>query len=94
MGTISFDVKMTEKAMLDFFLYHTYSGLSGIFGVVFGFATLLFCIRAFSGGDQSAGMIFLFFTFFFWIFTPVNLKIKAKRQVEKTPMFQKPLHYE
>lgn len=40
---LEFDVKVTPSAMYDYLLHHTYSGMSGIIGTVFG----VFLIMAF-----------------------------------------------
>ena len=40
---LEFDVKVTPSVMYDYLLHHTYSGMSGIIGTVFG----VFLIMAF-----------------------------------------------
>lgn len=92
--SVKFDVKMTDKAMYSFMLYHTYTSLSGILGVVFGIVTFVFGMRAISQGAYNSAIIFFMFTFLFIIFTPISLKNRSKRQVKTSPMFQKPITYE
>ncbi|MGO5052577.1 YcxB family protein [Lachnospiraceae bacterium LCP25S3_G4] len=92
--TIKLQVKMTTKAMFDFMLYHTYHHFSGLFGSVFGVVTLILGVRSWRMEDYSSGLILFMFAFLFLIFTPFTLRSKAKKQVEKTPMFQEEIHYE
>lgn len=91
---IKFEVKMTDKAMYNFMLYHTYTHFNGIIGAVFGIAMLALGIRAIVQGDINSSMIFFLFAVLFLGFTPAMLKTRAKVQVSKTPMFQKPIGYE
>ena len=93
-GAVKFDVKMTEKAMYDFLLYHTYTKVSGMVGVIFGFLMFLFGVKQVAEGQAETSVFFFFLAFFFLVFTPVILRKRAKEQVKHTPMFQEPIHYE
>lgn len=92
--SVKFDVKMTDKAMYSFMLYHTYTSLSGIIGVVLGIVTFVLGMRMMSQGDYNPAMILFMITFFFIVFTPISLKSKSKRQVKTSKSFQKPITYE
>lgn len=93
-GLVKFDVKMTDKAMYDFLLYHTYTKVSGILGVVFGFLMLLFGVRQVAENQLETAVFLFFLAFFFLVFTPFILWKRAKEQVKHTPMFLEPIHYE
>lgn len=93
-GAVKFDVKMTEKAMYDFLLYHTYTKVSGMVGVIFGFLMFLFGVKQVAEGQAETSVFFFFLAFFFLVFTPVILRKRAKEQVKHTSMFQEPIHYE
>lgn len=93
-GVVKFDVKMTDKAMYDFLLYHTYTKVSGMLGVMFGFLMFLVAFRQLAQKQPETSVFFFFLAFFFLVFTPVILWKRAKEQVKHTPMFQEPIHYE
>lgn len=83
---LEFDVKVTPKAMYDYLLYHTYSGISGIIGTVFG----VFLIMAFVMNHYP---IYLIAGIVVILYLPASLLLKANQQVSMTPAFKKPLHY-
>lgn len=91
---IKFDVKIAEKHMKDFMLYHHYTSFSGIASVVFGLLTAALGSRAFLQQEYQNGLVFFLFTAVFLIYMPVTLGRRAKLQVKKTPMFQAPIAYE
>lgn len=92
--SVKIEVKMTEKYMYDFMLYHTYSHLSGILGAVIGVIALGLGISTLLDGEASAAMPMFLVAVLFLIVNPVTTKKRAKQQVEKSEMFQKPLEYE
>lgn len=83
---LEFDVKVTPGVLYDYLLYHTYSGMSGITGTVFG----VFLIMAFIATKYPiyliAGLVVI-------CYLPASLFLKAYQQVNMTPAFKKPLHY-
>lgn len=91
---VKFEVKMTDKIMYDFLLYHTYTHMSGLLGAIIGVLALGMGIHYLLAGDTMAAMPAFIFAVLFLIVTPVSLKGKAKTQVQRTKMFQKPLQYE
>ena len=72
--------------MYDYLLYHTYSGMSGIIGTVFG----VFLIMAFIATKYP---IYLIAGIVVIAYLPASLLLKANQQVSMTPAFKKPLHY-
>jgi len=92
--SVKFEVKMTTKIMNDFMLYHNYTQLSGIVGAMLGVVGLWIGIKNISGGNSQTAIAGFAIAFLFLLWTPMNTKRMAKRQVENTPMFQKPLEYE
>ena len=83
---LEFDVKVTPSAMYDYLLHHTYSGMSGIIGTVFG----VFLIMAFLATKYP---IYLIAGIVVIGYLPAGLWLKAHEQVSMTPAFKVPLHY-
>ena len=83
---LEFDVKVTPSAMYDYLLHHTYSGMSGIIGTVFG----VFLIMAFLATKYP---IYLIAGIVVIGYLPAALLLKAHQQVSMTPAFKEPLQY-
>lgn len=92
--SIKIEVKMTDKAMYDFMLYHNYTHASGLFGAMLGVVCLGLAINNGINGQISSACILGLMAFIMICMEPINLKQTAKRQVKTTEMFQQPLHYE
>ena len=92
--SVKFEVKMTDKIMYDFMLYHTYTHMSGLLGAIIGVISVGLGIKFIAAGDTVSAMPAFIFAILFLIVTPVSLKGRAKTQVQKAKMFQKPLEYE
>lgn len=91
---IKFDITMTDKAMCNFMIYHTYTHFSGIFGVIIGILAAGMAVRKAAMQDYVGAVVFLVMAFLFLLYLPLSMSQKAKRQVKNTPMFQKPITYE
>ncbi len=92
--SVKFEVKMTDKMMYDFMLYHTYTHMSGLLGAIIGVLALGMGVNYMLAGESMAAMPAFIFAVLFLVVTPVSLKGRAKTQVQKAKMFQKPLEYE
>lgn len=92
--SIKFEITMTDRVMCNFMIYHTYTHFSGIFGVILGFLALAVAVHKVMGGDIGGSLVFFVFAFLFILYLPFSMWLKAKKQVKKTPMFQKPIFYE
>ena len=92
--SVKFEVKMTEKYMYDFMLYHTYTQFSGLLGGVLGVFGLGLAIHYILKGDTMSAMPFIMVTLLFLVMTPISMKSKANLQVKMTESFRKPLQYE
>ena len=92
--SVSFDIKMTPKAMYSFMVHHTYTHLPGILGVIFGIMILATGAGQMRAGNSSSGVLMFLLTVFVLAYPPVMLWIRAKRQVEAIPAFKEKMRYE
>jgi hypothetical protein len=92
--SVKFNVKMTDKYMYDFMLYHNYTHASGLMTAIAGVLCLAVFIQKLMDGEMQACAIWLMCAILFLIISPSSMKAKAKSQVNNTEMFQKPLEYE
>lgn len=93
MEEIKVEVKIKVSDMYNFFMYHTYSRLSGLFSIFFGVA--MFGLLAYTYGDVSNGqsLLYALFAIFFLIFNPVQFYIQAQKQVKTAPIYREPIIY-
>ncbi len=92
--SIKFEVKMTDKIMYDFLLYHSYTSPSGLFATLVGVGCLMFSINKGMNGDSQSAIMLGALAAMLLISTPFTLKTSAKNQVKSSEMFQKSLEYE
>lgn len=87
------EVKIKVGDMYNFFMYHTYSRVSGIMSIIFGLA--MFGLLAYSYKEISQGQSYLYFLFalFFLLFNPINFYARAIKQVKTNPTFNEPITY-
>lgn len=92
--SVKIEVKMLPKYMYDFMVYHQYSHFSGLLGIIVGVIALGLGISTISKGDAQAAMPMFLIAVLFLIITPMTTRNRARMQVEKSEMFNKPLEYE
>ena len=75
----SFEVKMTQEALFEFLMFHTYHGIKGILYLIVGVGCWLGAIASFAMGKVSLGLglVLVFATCLFII--PMILKFSAGR---------------
>lgn len=83
---IEFDVKIKAADLYDYMLYHTYHGLSGIFGTLIGLLMIVGGISIEKWVLVIAGIILL-------LYLPWTLFLKSRQQILANPAFKAPLHY-
>ena len=88
--SVKFTVKMTEKYMYDFFLYNAYTSISGLLGPILGVVALMMAINSYLDAGVTAAMPGLLVAILFLIISPIQLKSRAKMQVQQSEMFKKP----
>lgn len=92
--SVRFEIRMTPQAMYSFMLHHNYTQLSGILEVVFGTVILATGLKQAESGKTAGAVLLFFIAALIFAYPPVMLRIRAKRRVENTPVFKKPLCYE
>lgn len=92
--SVKFEVKMTEKIMYDFLLYHNYSHLSGLAGAFLGVVGLWLGIESATAGNVQSAICGFAVAALLLVMPPFRLKKTAKVQVQRTPMFAEAMEYE
>ena len=77
-------VQMTEKALFDFMLFHTYSKFAGFLSNVLGMAVAFIGIILTIMNKATIGQLVLYLVAaaIFVSFTPIQLKMRAKKQMQ------------
>ena len=91
--SIELNVKIGTKELFSFLMKHTYSGLSGVIGLVISVAALVLFLLGFAEGDPFRIVVLLFLASLFTIVNPAMLWVKAKGQSVKNPLYKDELHY-
>lgn len=89
-------VNMTEKALYDFLLYHAYSKWTGLMINVLGIAFVFMgLIQRFQGKVDFRGFVIYFAAgVIFLCAVPIQLKLRAKKQVKINPDFNQTVDYD
>ncbi|MCQ2081559.1 MAG: YcxB family protein [Lachnospiraceae bacterium] len=83
---LEFDIKMTSKALYDYMLYHTYTGMQGIIGTISGLLLMALYFMGQSIIYLVAGLVVV-------SYLPISLFMRSKQQFLTNPSFKEPLHY-
>lgn len=89
---IKFEVKMTEKIMYNFLLYHAYNSISVLIGNVFGILVAVLGVSMMTE-EVGKGFMYLLLGLVVIIYTPVSLYLSSKRQVKSSKVFQDAITY-
>ena len=89
-----FQITMTQKDIFDFMIYHAYTHVSGILGVVIGVVCLALGVTQFQQGSELIAAAEWFLALAFLVYTPFSLWHKSGEQLKKTEMFREPISYE
>ena len=85
---VKFEVKMTQKLMYNFLMNHTYRSFGGVLGVLFGVSSLVMFFGSLGKTDPSFSLLYLIFGLWFMLYLPINLYIRAGRQVKRNAVFK------
>ena len=86
-------IKMNEKAMYKFQLYHNYKKPATLGSALVGLITIILSISWVYHGDVQNGLVFLLFGCVLVFLPPFTLRQKSKQQVLRNKVFQKPMEY-
>lgn len=90
---IEFDIKITDKDMYRFNMYHAYTGFQGIFATLIGIVVLVVAVMTLGKVDTTYTLLYFLFGVIFLVYTPVNLWTRSKRQILLSPVLKGTLHY-
>ena len=90
---VKFSVQMKTGYMFDFLYWHSYHGITGVINYALSFAGIVALIAGFGKGNAMVAVMMVILASLFTVINPLLLLYKAARQVKKSPMFAKPLHY-
>lgn len=90
-----FQDRMTKEALYDFMLYHTYTGLPGVFSIVFAIVFIVVGILMYLTGRTSFSLMLclIFIGVALAFSTPFQLRSDAARQMRRNPVYSEPLNY-
>lgn len=89
----SFEVKMTQEALFEFLMFHTYHGIKGILYLVVGVACWIGAIISFAMGKVSWGLGLVFVFASLLLVIPSLLKFSAANQLRKSKIYNTPIRY-
>ncbi len=94
MEKISFDIKVTQKELANFMIYHNYHSMQGIIGLIISFGALAILILRWNTLDAAQYAILALLVLMFTVLTPIVLVRKASAQAKRNKSFEKPITYE
>ena len=93
MNEVKFSVQITVKDMFLFLLQHSYRGASLIADAIVTFGAIGLLAAGFGEGDPVKIGALVFVALLFPVVHPLQLYVKARKQVKKNDVFKKPLDY-
>lgn len=90
---ISFSVKMTAKEVYKFTLYHIYHSFSGFLGILLAAFSLIMLATSFQTLSNQTRTFLILLAAWVIVIDPLMLYSRAKSQVKKNKVYQKPLTY-
>ena len=93
LNEVKFSVQMKTAYMFDFLYWHSYHGITGVINYALSFAGIAALVAGFGKGNTAVTVMLILLALLFTVINPLSLLYKAARQIKRTPMFAKPLHY-
>ncbi len=93
MREIEFDIKVGRKDLYDFLMRHFYTSFSGIFGIILSLGAFGWFFVELKNGDLMKLGLLLMMASLFTIIQPLQMKLKAAKQISSNPFFKEALHY-
>lgn len=93
MKEITFSVQMTAKEVYKFTLYHIYHGFSGLFGILVSAFSMIMLTTSFQTLSNQTRTFLILLMAWFIVIDPIMLYSRARSQVKRNKVYQKPLTY-
>lgn len=93
MKEVKFSVQVKVQDMFAFLMHHSYRGVALIADAIVTFGAIGLLIAGFGKGDVVKTVALILVALLFPVFQPLQLYSRARKQVMKNEVFQKPLDY-
>lgn len=90
---IKLNFKIQTKDLFIFMLRHTYTSISGLFGLVLSLISFGLLFAGFAKGDDFKMLVLLVLGLMFTVINPVMIYMKAKNQALSNPIYKNELFY-
>ncbi|MCR5545600.1 MAG: YcxB family protein [Lachnospiraceae bacterium] len=91
---MKFDIKITDKDMYRFNLYHTYHTFNGIISVVVGIFVFVVCYVVREKLQPTDVVMYIVLGLALLLYSPITLFIRSKAQIASSAVLQHSLGYE
>ncbi|MCR4675426.1 MAG: YcxB family protein [Lachnospiraceae bacterium] len=91
---MKFDIKITDKDMYRFNLYHTYHTFNGIISVVVGIFVFVVCYLVRDKLAPTDVIMYILLGLALLLYSPITLFIRSKAQIASSAVLQNSLGYE
>ncbi|MFG6384706.1 MAG: YcxB family protein [Lachnospiraceae bacterium] len=91
--SVEFDIRITEKDMFRFNLYHAYHGFQGIVATLVGIWVLVMAAITFGKVEVMYTILYIVFGIVFLIYVPGSLYLRSKNQIQSSEVLKQTLHY-
>ncbi len=91
---MKFDVTLTEKDMVRFNLYHSYSHFSSWFAVALAVVAIVVSVITYGKVSGTLTVLYILVALLILVYMPLNTMLSAKRRIKFMPDLLAPLHYE
>lgn len=90
---VEVDILLTVRDLYRFTLRHTYTGFSGIIGLIISIGAIVLLVCNFEQYDSLVSLALLIIGLTFTVLQPLMLHAKVKKQMKRTGSFAMPLYY-
>ena len=92
--SVKFDVKLTSQDMYRFNIHHAYTSLQGILSLVLGVFIIAVIIVSDQFRDFISALPYVALALVFFLYIPITLWFRSKRQIAMSEVLRETLHYE
>lgn len=91
---IEFDSVVTEKALINFKMYHNLHTISGISGYLFAVIALVLCVMGIATRISVQYILMMgIFGVFFLAYPILSIRYGSRKQMKSVDAFKSPMHY-